>query len=170
MQNFCAILRRRNREYLNPNIGLTSQTRNYDMTSNTAASTLYVNPDHARIVREVLHQLETADWESIAQHPGMHETLEHFPLMLAAFPDLNQTFEQEFSVDDRYTYIINVTGTHLGDYFGVPATGRKVSFQLIGIEQIVDGKIVAHNAIPDAFSLYMQLGVSFVTAHESSLS
>jgi predicted ester cyclase len=139
---------------------------NYEMSSEASSPALYVNPEHARLMREVLAQLESGDWEAIEQHPGLYETRQEFPEMLAAFPDITQTFEKEFSVGDQYTYIVNVTGTHLGDLAGIPATGRKVSFQLIGVEQIVDGKIVQHNAIPDAFSLLMQLGVRFTPSSE----
>jgi predicted ester cyclase len=136
------------------------------MSSETTLPTLYVNPKHARLMREVLEQLETGDWEAIERHPGLYETRQYFPHMLAAFPDLTQTFEKEFSVGDQYTYIVNVTGTHLGEYLGVPPTGREVHFQVIGIEQIVDGKIVHHNAVPDTFRLLMQLGVTFNAPRE----
>jgi predicted ester cyclase len=132
--------------------------------SSTATTQLYVNPKHSSLMHDVFTQLEQGDWQSIEHHPGLYETRQHFPVLLAAFPNLTHRVEKEFSAGDHYTCIINVTGTHLGEYLGIPPTGTRVSFQLIAVDHIVDGIIVHHNAIPDAFSLFMQLGVKFVPA------
>jgi predicted ester cyclase len=117
-----------------------------------------INPEHQTIMDQVLAQLENADWKAIEQHPGLYETLQHFPHMLAAFPDLTHTFERGFSQGEMFAYVLTVSGTHQGEFMGIAPTGRRVNFQLVGMEQIVDGKIVHHNVQPDMLGLLMQIG------------
>ena len=52
-----------------------------------------------------------------------------------------------------------MTGTHRGDLFGLPATGRRVQVDQINIEHIRDGRIVEHWRVTDELQLMRQLGV-----------
>lgn len=49
-------------------------------------------------------------------------------------------------------------GTHQGDYFGIPATGKQVIVSNIHIMRFVDGKIVEHWGNGDDLGLLQQLG------------
>jgi len=51
-----------------------------------------------------------------------------------------------------------MTGTHTGDFFGFPATGKKISFTGIYIVQIANGKIIEHWGEEDSVGLLQQLG------------
>lgn len=74
-----------------------------------------------------------------------------------AFPDMTVTVEDQFAEDDvvvtRKTYV----ATHQGAFLGVEPTGRKVSFGVIDIIRLADGKYVEHWAGPDMFQLYQQI-------------
>lgn len=48
-----------------------------------------------------------------------------FGWLLGAFPDLRVTIEDLISEGDKVVSRNTVTGTHLGDYMGHPATGRR---------------------------------------------
>jgi predicted ester cyclase len=50
-------------------------------------------------------------------------------------------------------------GTHLGDFLGVPATGKPVAITATGIYIVKDGKLVQNQVIFDAFGLLQQVGV-----------
>ena len=50
-------------------------------------------------------------------------------------------------------------GTHQGDFFGIPASGKPVAVKAIHIHQIVDGKIAALWEEFDMFGLQQQLGI-----------
>jgi predicted ester cyclase len=52
-----------------------------------------------------------------------------------------------------------VTGTHRGNFFFIPPTGNKISYEAVHIHTIgKDGKIVEHRAIRDDVKSMMQLG------------
>jgi steroid delta-isomerase-like uncharacterized protein len=84
------------------------------------------------------------------------------PIVLAirrAFPDLHFTIEDVVVTADRVAIRTTMTGTHQGDFFGVPPTGRKIEVMQIQIERIKDGRIVEHWRVTDELSLMRQLGV-----------
>jgi predicted ester cyclase len=51
------------------------------------------------------------------------------------------------------------TGTHSGDFLGRAPSGRRVSVTSIGIDRVVDGKIVEGWGELDMLGLYQQIGV-----------
>ena len=54
---------------------------------------------------------------------------------------------------------INITGVHTGNFFGIPATGKRVEFSGMYMVRIENGKIVEHWGEEDGVSLLEQLGV-----------
>ena|SRR5690348_10892848 len=107
---------------------------------------------------QMLADLERDDWAALAQHPGLGETREHFPHVHAAFPDLRHTIESEFVNGEMLAAVVYLEGTHLGPYWGLAPTGKKVRYRILFIDQIVDGKVVLHHAAPDFLGLFAQLG------------
>jgi predicted ester cyclase len=51
-----------------------------------------------------------------------------------------------------------MTGTHTGELFGIPPTGRKVRVAQITIERLREGRIVARWQQTDDLSMLRQLG------------
>lgn len=77
-----------------------------------------------------------------------------------AFPDLRHNEEAIIAQDDIVVSVINVTGTHTGNFFILPPTGNKISYDAVHIYRIgEDGKIVEHKAIRDDLTFLAQLGV-----------
>lgn len=79
-------------------------------------------------------------------------------IMLAGFPDYQTTIEDLLAEGDKVAARIRMTGTHTGNFMGIPATGKQVSFTGIYIARIEDGKIVEHWGEEDSVSLLTQLG------------
>jgi predicted ester cyclase len=50
------------------------------------------------------------------------------------------------------------TGTHRGEFLGVPATGRPVKVWGMVVDRLVDGRIKETRIIMDTLGLMMQLG------------
>ena len=77
---------------------------------------------------------------------------------LAAFPDVDlelfETVEQGDLAAVRYV----LSGTHSDEFFGVPATGRKVAVDGQSIFRFEGGKIVERWQSLDALGLLTQLG------------
>ena len=57
-----------------------------------------------------------------------------------------------------------IRGTHEGDLFGIPATGRPIEFMAIDIHRLENGQIVETWHIEDFLSVLFQLGVTFQPA------
>jgi steroid delta-isomerase-like uncharacterized protein len=78
--------------------------------------------------------------------------------VFGAFPDLDLKPDQLIAEDNLVTVRHVVRGTHRGEFLGVPATGRAVTFQAVDIFRLTGNKIVEQWVIIDALGLLQQLG------------
>lgn len=94
--------------------------------------------------------------------PGLPGTLEGAKLLhrmlFAAFPDLQMTIHDQAADGDKVWTRKTGTGTHQGELFGIPATGKPVSWNIIDIMTIRNGKVTEHWVVADVMSLMQQLG------------
>ena len=77
---------------------------------------------------------------------------------LLGMPDFHTTIDDLIAEGDKVVARVTMTGTHTGDFWGFPATGKKVSFTGIYIARIENGKIVEHWGEEDGISLMQQIG------------
>lgn len=59
---------------------------------------------------------------------------QRFASIFTAFPDFHRTKEDTIAEGDKVVARHTATGTHHGEYVGVPATGKKVKFSWIAEE------------------------------------
>ena len=59
-----------------------------------------------------------------------------------AFPDLHEHVEFVMADGDRALIRFRLTGTHLGDFYGIAATGRSIDIHGVDVARLEDGKIV----------------------------
>lgn len=78
---------------------------------------------------------------------------------LAGFPDLRMTIEDTVGENDKIVVAWTISGTHKGEFRGIPATNKKVSVEGITINHVADGKIMDSFVNWDALGLMQQLGV-----------
>ena len=90
---------------------------------------------------------------------GMDGLKRGYAAFLNAFPDLQVTVEDMIAEGDKVVAFKTLTGTHRGTHLGVPPTGKRVTYQIISIYRIKDGKIAAYWGLQDEISLKRQLGV-----------
>ena len=121
-----------------------------------------------QVVHQVIAAFDRGDWTIFDTHPGLAETREHLPHMLAAFPDMHHNIEAEMSDGEFIACVMTVHATHQGPYMGISPTGREVRFMLLWIERIVDGKVIQHWALPDFLSLFQQIGATIQPTHASA--
>jgi predicted ester cyclase len=77
----------------------------------------------------------------------------------AAFPDLHVTFEEELADGDFVIHRGYVTGTHQGEFQGIPPTGKQVKMKTLDIWRVANGKAVENWVQMDMLGLMQQLGV-----------
>jgi steroid delta-isomerase-like uncharacterized protein len=75
-----------------------------------------------------------------------------------AFPDLHFKVEDILAEGDKVAYRLTVSGTHKGEFQGIPSTNKKVSFTSTGISNIVDGKVEEDWVDADVMGLMQQIG------------
>ena len=87
---------------------------------------------------------------------GMKQLMSMF---FSAFPDLHATIDVLVAEGDLVVGRMTNTGTHTGDFMGIPATGKKISFTETHIVRIADGKAVEHWGNQDDMGMMQPLGV-----------
>jgi steroid delta-isomerase-like uncharacterized protein len=75
-----------------------------------------------------------------------------------AFPDLHVAVEDLIEEGDKVVGRNSVTGTHQGEYLGLPPTGRSVAYSEIFIFRFVHGRIAEIWGVVDVLSQLKQLG------------
>ena len=76
----------------------------------------------------------------------------------AAFPDSKITGKMIIASGNWAAAEATVSGTHLGDFNGIPATGKKVGWTFMEIAEFKDGKLKALRAYRDNVNIYKQIG------------
>jgi len=82
-----------------------------------------------------------------------------FSMYHGAFSDIQVTIEDLIAEGDTVVGRLTVSGTHTGNFAGIPPTGKRVTFQLMDIFRTVGDTIVEHWGMPDQFGLLQQLGL-----------
>ncbi len=109
-------------------------------------------------------QVLAADFVEHEETPGLAPTregvMEFFRMYIAAFPDLRFDPEDMLSSGDKVVTRARATGTHEGEFMGMPPTGKRVDAQLIDIVRFGDdGLAHEHWGVFDALAMMQQLGV-----------
>jgi steroid delta-isomerase-like uncharacterized protein len=94
---------------------------------------------------------------------GRDKLKEVFGRLHQAFPDLRVTIEDLIAEGDKVVARNSVTGTHQGDYMGIPPTGKSVTYNEIFIFRFVAGRVAETWGVVDVFAQMRQLGLAPAT-------
>ncbi len=130
--------------------------------------------DHAATMRRLYDLLSAGDVEGFGtflaedfveheETPGLSPTkdgvLDFFRMYRAAFPDLRMDPEDVLGSADKVVARVRATGTHQGEFMGMPPTGKSVDVQLIDIIRFGDdGLAHEHWGVVDMLAMMQQLG------------
>jgi predicted ester cyclase len=81
-----------------------------------------------------------------------------------AFPDLHCSLDEFVAEGDRVFLRSTMTGSHDGEFHGIPATGRHIAVASAEVFRIADGKFVGYWCVVDVASLMHQLTEERVAA------
>lgn len=98
------------------------------------------------------------------QAPGPEGFIQFFTEFRTAFPDLKIAVEQMVADDDNVAIAYTVTGTHQGDFLGIPATGRQIKARGVQIARFQNGQIVERWGSSDQLGILQQIGVNPLAA------
>lgn len=97
------------------------------------------------------------------QGPGAEGFVQFFTAFRRAFPDLKIEVDHLVADDDSVAIAYTVTGTHEGDFLGVPGTGRNVKARGVQIARFVDGRLVERWGSSDQLGILQQIGATPAT-------
>ena len=81
-----------------------------------------------------------------------------YELYTSAFPDFRFQIADAFGSGDKVLLRWTFTGTHKGEFMGVPATGRRVSADGMAVARIANGKVAEEWAVWDLYGLMQKVG------------
>jgi predicted ester cyclase len=81
-----------------------------------------------------------------------------FTRLLRAFPDLHITVDDLIEAGDKIVARQTVSGTHRGEYMGIPPTGLRVTYAEIFILRFAGGRLAESWGVVDVMSQMRQLG------------
>ena len=130
--------------------------------------------DHEATVRRLYELISAGDIDGFGEHvadgfveheeiPGFEPSKEGvkqmFRMYRAAFPDLRMEPEDVLVSGDKVVARVRATGTHQGEFMGMPATGKSVDVQVIDIIRFGEDDLAhEHWGILDALGMMQQLG------------
>ncbi|MFL6491353.1 MAG: ester cyclase [Nitrososphaera sp.] len=133
-----------------------------------------------RIVSQFFELLGRDDTEGMEQllvssthysfHPSGMPTMDwsgHKQLLTAitrAFPDLHHNIKDMVAEGDKVAVRLIVTGTHKGEFHGIPPSGKKISLDEMAFLTIVDGRITEGWITSDMMSFMQQIGAISATS------
>ena len=130
--------------------------------------------DNATIIRRFADEVITGGkidsaaqyvWEDVVeqvplpgQGPGLDGLKDILRVMRAGFPDIVFSIQEQITEGNKVASRFEWTGTHKGEFLGIPATERHVRVWGIVIDRLENGRIKDTRIIMDTLGLMTQLG------------
>lgn len=91
--------------------------------------------------------------------PGAEGMKRWVAILRRAFPDLSALVEAEIAEGDTVVQRIACSGTHAGEFLGLPPTGLRAHWQMVAIQRVgPEGKVAEHWSSWDQLGVLRQLG------------
>ena len=116
-----------------------------------------VNQRHLELFDELL----SPDYVNYGTNPptrGIDGFRQMMGVFFTGFPDMKVELDEVIGEGDRVVTRGRMTGTHTGEFMGIPATGKPISVNYIDMWRIEDGKGVENWVQMDLVGLMQQLG------------
>jgi steroid delta-isomerase-like uncharacterized protein len=103
---------------------------------------------------------ESLDYHrSSGERAGRRELRDDVAMFHAAFPDLQADIPQIMSQENKVSFIYTLSGTHEGEFEGIPPTGQEMEAKGAVIVRVEDDKITEYRMVFDNLGMLEQLGV-----------
>jgi steroid delta-isomerase-like uncharacterized protein len=133
-----------------------------------------MSEENKSLIRRTYDAISRQDFDALAavladniiehdEFPGLEQSksgvLQFFRNLHAAFSGLTMTVEDLIAEGDKVFVRATLSGTHQGEFLGVPATGRLISVPLADFFRVRGGRVVEHWGVADSGVMMQQLGV-----------
>ncbi len=105
-----------------------------------------------------LDEFLAPDYIDHIHHGGPEGVKQVFNMAFNAFPDWHESIEEMIAEGDTVWARLTYTGTHKGEFFGLPPTGNKITATAVAMYRIVNGKLVEGRFITDSLDMNKQTG------------
>jgi steroid delta-isomerase-like uncharacterized protein len=113
---------------------------------------------------DIFDQVLTPDFVEHEEVPGLDLTGPALPkaffgMMFSAFPDLEMDVHN-LTVDGDYLWSrYTITGTHKGEFMGIPPTDKKIEIQGFDLLRLEGDRAAEHWGVTDQMTMMQQLGL-----------
>lgn len=77
--------------------------------------------------------------------------------ILIPWTDWHATIEAIVEGQDALVVRQHAEATHVADFLGIPATGRRVSWEVVTMVKVKDGRVIENFTLLDLWGIYQQL-------------
>ncbi len=132
----------------------TVEQRNTELTRRFYAE--LVTGPHPGLLEEFV--AEDAVDEASGGHGGREDFRAHLAWIAESAGKVTATVTDTVAEGDRVVAFWRIEGTHTGDLFGLPATGKPFTGHSVSTLTFRDGKLVHYRVLPDRLGIIQQLG------------
>jgi predicted ester cyclase len=116
------------------------------------------------LLQELGRRAWSGDLSESAKHPAYVQTIQIFPLILAAFHKVEDVVEQRIGEGDFVFSYHSMRLVHHGPMIDVAPTGRQVLMTNCSLDEIRDGVVVQHNGASTWPDVLRQIGAPYLVA------
>lgn len=118
---------------------------------------------HKTLVRRSVEAIvNDRNLTSIQAEAGLANSMGRIRWLLAALPDARVSIDWQVAEETWVVTGVTCRGTHLGDWEGLPPTGKPVTLRLILRDQVAHGHIVSREVLFDLLPALEQVGAQLV--------
>ena len=92
-------------------------------------------------------------------HTGREAAERTFRVIFNAFLDLTTTLDNLVIDGNSAVTVLSLEGTHIGEFLGIPPTGKRFTMPAVFFYELKNGQIVRERRIYDFTGLLVQIGV-----------
>jgi steroid delta-isomerase-like uncharacterized protein len=92
-------------------------------------------------------------------HTGPEAAERAFRVIFNAFLDLTTKVDNLIVEGNNAVTVLLLEGTHIGEFLGIPPTGKRFTMPAVFFYQLENGKIVRERRVYDFTGLLVQIGV-----------
>lgn len=112
-----------------------------------------------RTVAQLLEAVSRGDTDAMLHHDGIGEVQDEFAAIRTAFPNLIYELVMQVAEGDLVGTRATLRGTHRGELYGLPPTGKAIAWDFFSFARVVNGAVVEHNGSADWTAALFHLGL-----------